>query len=64
MGIDSDGTSILVTRFLSPTSLPPALAQLASNPDAAATELPHISFTEWVMFKVRHLFIDSHYFID
>ncbi|GAX76484.1 hypothetical protein CEUSTIGMA_g3929.t1 [Chlamydomonas eustigma] len=52
MGIDSDGTSILVTRFLSPTPLPPAIAQLASNPDAIAADLPQISITELVMLKI------------
>ncbi len=52
MAVDADGTSILVTRFISPTPLPPTLAQLASNPQAAAEGLPQISLTELVMHKV------------
>lgn len=28
LGVDADGTSILVTRFVSPTPLPPSLVQV------------------------------------
>jgi hypothetical protein len=55
MGVDADGTSILVTRFVSPTPLPPALHQLAMSPEASMTGMPQISITELIMIKVRVL---------
>lgn len=52
MGVDADGTSILVTRFVSPTPLPPGLHQLAMSPEAAMAGIPAISATELIMIKV------------
>lgn len=54
MAVDADGTSVLVTRFVSPTPLPPNLSAMAANPQEmeAATGLAQISITEMVMIKI------------
>ena len=53
LAVDADGTSILVTRYVSPMPLPPpVLAQLAIIQQAAAVGMPQISITELVMLKV------------
>jgi hypothetical protein len=46
--VDPDGTSLLVTRYVSPLPLPAQLHAAASTPSA----LPGISATEAVMLKV------------
>ena len=52
LAVDADGTSVLVTRFISPTPLPPILVEAASNPQSLARDAPLISLTELVMLKV------------
>ncbi len=50
LAVDPDGTSLLVTRYVSPTHLPQHLVAAATS---APVNLPGVSHTEEVMLKVH-----------
>jgi hypothetical protein len=50
LAMEPDGTSLLVTRFVAPTPLPPPLHQLAST--ISLPPFATVSPTEAVMLKV------------
>jgi hypothetical protein len=55
LAVDADGTSILVTRFVSPTPLPSKLLALASSPPELSESIPQISITEYIMLQARQI---------